>query len=372
MTKSNATDRALEKFSAMMIEKIESFKGNWKKPWFTEGALTWARNLSGREYNGMNALMLMMYCEQQGYKSPIFCTFDRAISLNFVRTSKGMEKAKDKDGNELPRVSINKGEKSFPVFLTTFTVVHKKTQDKIPYDDYKQLTDKERDEYVVYPSLKVYNVFNIDQTNIKDARPELYTRLTSGEVKPMEHDGNDYTFSAMDSVIENNKWICPIKPRYGNDAYYRITTNEIVVPEKKQFKDGESFYSNLFHEMAHSTGAENVLNRLKKTPFGSPEYAKEELVAELTAALVSMRYGIDKHIKDDSVAYLKSWLKMLKEKPTFIKEVLTDVKKASSMITKVVDEEVGYSIIVDIEDKQEVVKPRRAKRTKRTVKTTKK
>ena len=60
----------------MMIEKIESIRKDWRKPWFTEGALQWPRNLSGREYNGMNAIMLLIHCEKEGYKIPRFCTFE--------------------------------------------------------------------------------------------------------------------------------------------------------------------------------------------------------------------------------------------------------------------------------------------------------
>lgn len=122
-----------------------------------------------------------------------------------------------------------------------------------------------------------------------------------------------------------------------DSAYYSITKNEIVVPEKRQFKDGEAFYGTLFHEMTHSTGAKGVLDRLEPTAFGSKEYAREELVAELGSALVSQRYGMTKHIKEDSCAYLKSWLDSLKESPQFIKTTLMDVKKASSIITQKVD-----------------------------------
>ena len=89
--------------------------------------------------------------------------------------------------------------------------------------------------------------------------------------------------------------------------------------------------------MTHSTGAEGVLDRLKPTSFGSKEYAREELVAELGSALVSQRYGMTKHIKDDSCAYLKSWLDELKESPQFIKTTLLDVKRATSLITQRVD-----------------------------------
>ena len=146
-----------------------------------------------------------------------------------------------------------------------------------------------------------------------------------------------FSFPAIDHMIAENKWICPIKPTYGDNAYYSISKNEIVVPEKKQFKNGESFYSNLAHEMGHSTGAENQLNRLKPSSFGSKEYAREELVAEMSAALVSQRYGMSKTLKEDSLPYLKGWLNSLKEEPAFIKTVLLDVKKASGMINQHID-----------------------------------
>lgn len=336
----NSEDRALDRFAEMMIEKIKTLQGDWKKPWFTEGALQWPKNLSGREYNGMNALMLMMHCENQGYKLPVFCTFDRVTGLNYSKDKQGAKtQATDKNGEQLPQVSVNKGEKSFPVFITTYSVVEKESKERIKWEDYKQLSDEEKGKYSVYPKLQVYNVFNVDQTNLKEARPELYNKLeqdnqTTRQIK----DGDSYTFPAMDRMIEQNEWICPIKPVYGDQAYYSISKNEIVIPEKKQFKDGESFYTNLAHEMTHSTGAENQLGRLKPTSFGSKEYAREELVAELSAALVAQRYGMTKNLKEDSASYLKSWLSSLKESPEFIKTTLVDVKKASGMITKCIDD----------------------------------
>lgn len=336
----NSEDRALDRFAEMMIEKIKTLQGDWKKPWFTEGALQWPKNLSGREYNGMNALMLMMHCENQGYKLPVFCTFDRVTGLNYSKDKQGAKtQATDKNGEQLPQVSVNKGEKSFPVFITTYSVVEKESKERIKWEDYKQLSDEEKGKYNVYPKLQVYNVFNVDQTNLKEARPELYNKLEQDNQTTRQFkDGDSYTFPAMDRMIEQNEWVCPIKPVYGDQAYYSISKNEIVIPEKKQFKDGESFYTNLAHEMTHSTGAENQLGRLKPTSFGSKEYAREELVAELSAALVAQRYGMTKNLKEDSTSYLKSWLSSLKESPEFIKTTLVDVKKASGMITKCIDD----------------------------------
>ena len=160
----SSEDKALDLFAEMMIEKIESIHKDWHKPWFTEGALQWPRNLSGREYNGMNALML---CENEGYKIPRFCTFDCVQRLN----------KPGKDGQELPRVSVLRGEKSFPVMLTTFTCIHKETKEKIKYDDYKKLSDEEKAQYNVYPKMQVFRVFNVAQTNLQEARPELWEQL---------------------------------------------------------------------------------------------------------------------------------------------------------------------------------------------------
>jgi len=131
--KRSAEDRALDRFADMLISKIEGINGDWKKPWFTEGhSATWPKNLDGREYNGMNALVLMMHCEKEGYKLPVFMTFDRVSGLNYKGGHKtGSTQAMDKEGNPLPQVSVNKGEKSFPVFLTTFTVVDAETKEKI-------------------------------------------------------------------------------------------------------------------------------------------------------------------------------------------------------------------------------------------------
>lgn len=338
----SSEDKALDLFAEMMIEKIESIRGDWRKPWFTEGALQWPRNLSGREYNGMNAFMLLLHCEKEGYTIPRFCTFDCVQRLN----------KPGKDGQELPRVSVLRGEKSFPVMLTTFTCIHKETKEKIKYDDYKKLSDKEKEEYNVYPKMQVFRVFNVAQTNLKEARPEMWEKLEQENGHPKIGNGEQFSFAPVDMMIKDNLWICPIKPMHQDQAYYSISKNEIVVPEKEQFKDGEAFYGTLFHEMTHSTGAESVLDRFKPTAFGSPEYAKEELVAELGSALVAQRYGMTKYIKEDSCAYLKEWLDELKESPQFIKTTLLDVKRAASLITQKVDK-VALDLKQDVSEQEQ-------------------
>lgn len=326
----SAEDKALDLFADMMIERIETISKDWSKPWITEGSLGWPKNLSGREYNGMNALMLLLHCEKNGYKIPRFCTFDCVQRLN-----KPTEK-QAKEGVELPRVSVNRGEKSFPVMLTTFTCIHKETKEKIKYDDYKMLSDEEKKMYNVYPKMQVFRVFNVQQTNLQEARPELWNKLANGDAIKLD-EGDKMSFEPMDVMIRDNRWICPIKPMHQDKAYFSISKNEIMVPEKAQFKDGESYYGTLWHEMTHSTGIEGQLDRIKPAAFGSDEYAREELVAELGSALVAQRYGMSKALKEESCAYLKSWLEQLKESPQFIKTTLLDVKKASSLVTQNID-----------------------------------
>lgn len=326
----SAEDKALDLFAEMMIERIETISKDWSKPWITEGSLGWPKNLSGREYNGMNALMLLLHCEKNGYKIPRFCTFDCVQRLN-----KPTEK-QAKEGVELPRVVVNRGEKSFPVMLTTFTCIHKETKEKIKYDDYKRLSDEEKKMYNVYPKMQVFRVFNVSQTNLQEARPEIWNKLANGDAVKLD-ESEKMSFEPMDVMIRDNRWICPIKPMHQDKAYFSITKNEIVVPEKAQFKNGESYYGTLWHEMTHSTGIEGQLDRIKPTAFGSDEYAREELVAELGSALVAQRYGMSKALKEESCAYLKSWLEQLKESPQFIKTTLLDVKKATSLVTQNVD-----------------------------------
>lgn len=320
----SAEDKALDRFTDLMIDKIKSIKEDWQKPWFTEGALVWPRNLHGRLYNGGNALMLMLHAEKEGYKLPVWCTFNSIQTvLNPVQ----------KGGEEREPVHVMKGEKSFPVFLTTFTVIDKDTKEKIPWEEYKKLSNEEKKQYNVYPKNQVFNVFNVAQTNLHQVRPELYAKLEEQcVVRLPKQTGESFSFPVVDAMIANNAWLCPIKPEKQDHAYYSVSKDHIVVPTKEQFVDGESFYGTLLHEMTHSTGAASRLGRLKACTFGDENYAREELVAELGSALICQQNGIQKHVKGDSAAYLKSWLDSLEESPDFIRTVMADVKKATAVI----------------------------------------
>ena len=318
----SAADKAIERFTELMIDKIQKIQGNWEKPWFTPGATQPPQNLSGRRYNGGNSLMLMMQAEKMGYEIPVWGTFDRITGMNYIRDKDGnVLQARDKNGHKLPQVSVNKGEKSFPVFLTTFTVVNPETKQKIPYDDYRNLSREEQAKYKVFPKLQVFNVFNIAaQTNLQLARPEL-----------MSH-------PAIDKMIDDNLFLCPISQIKGDKAYYSPSEDRIVVPTREQFIDGEAFATNTLHECAHATGAESRLDRkLMEHPYGSDGYAKEELTAELSAAVIASQYGLSKHIKSDSAQYLKSWLSSLRQGPEFLKTVMGEVRRSTGMINQRLD-----------------------------------
>lgn len=160
----NSEEKAMDRFIDLMADRLQDIQHDWKKPWFSESAISVPRNLSGRQYNGMNSIMLMLHCQKNNYDLPVFCTFDRVASLNFTKDKQGVkQQSKDEKGEALPQVSVKKGEKSFPVFITTFSVVHAETKERIKYDDYKQLSEEERAKYNVYPKLQVYSVFNITQ-----------------------------------------------------------------------------------------------------------------------------------------------------------------------------------------------------------------
>jgi len=332
----SAEDRALNVFADIMIDKIKNLQQDWKQPWISPGAAQLPRNLNGRNYNGMNSIILMFMQEKNHWQTSRYATFDRITDMNYAKDKDGKRQhlLTDKDGNKLPFVRINKGEKSTPVMITTFTCVHKQTNERIKYDDYKQLDAKERNEFSVFPKQHVYNVFNVDQTNLKEARPELYETYRKEAQGTLElSDKGMASLPEIDAMIAKDLYVCPIKPTAGNDAYYSVARDEIIIPEKAQFIDGESFYSNLLHEMSHASGSPDRLNRIKPDQDRAG-YSREELVAELTAALVASRYGMAKHVKSDSAAYLKSWLGSLNENPEFIKTTLNDVKRSASFITQ--------------------------------------
>lgn len=315
---SKIDEKGVEIFTSLMIDKIKEISSNWKKPWINAaGRNGLPQNLEGRVYNGINSLMLYLFSEKNNYDLPVFTTFNQARDQG---------------------ISILKGSKSFPVMYWNLVVKNKDTGRSIPFEEYKNLTKSEQDKYTVMPFQRHYNVFNVAQTNLKEVNPELYTKLEDKfKVEALKDKEGQFISPALDSLINNQDWLTPIKLKEQDNAFYSPIYDTITMPVKSQFPSGESFYSTLLHEMAHSTGTEERLNREFGKKFGDEKYAKEELIAELTAAVTGQSLGISSGIREENAAYLKSWLKRLQETPKYLMSILADVNKASGMISAVID-----------------------------------
>ena len=323
--------KAVDKFTEMMISRMESMKaGDWRKGWIDgSAAYGMPQNISGRNYSGSNSFFLQMDSAMHGYKTPVYLTFLQIQKEN---------------------ARIRKGAESMPVIYWDFSIQDKDGK-RIDRNEYRRLSEEERAKYTVIPFLKAYNVFNVDQTDLEEVNKEKYNKLLDRFKAPEIKDAEGmYVNAAMDRLFEKQECVCPIQvDQISEDAYYSPSRDKIVVPKKEQFnigdtpeevyKDGMEYYSSALHEMAHSTGTEGRLNRIKGDRFGDPKYAKEELVAELTAANTGYSLGFDKRILDNNAAYLDGWISVLKENPKFIVSVMADVNKASMMVLEAVDKQ---------------------------------
>ena len=138
-------------------------------------------------------------------------------------------------------------------------------------------------------------------------------------------------------MAKDGKWICPIRFNEGDDSYYSISKDEIVMPHPGLYKSADDFCGVALHCMAHSTGAESRLNRLHPVSFGSNEYSIEELTVELTAAIICRRYAMSKHVHEDSLPYVKSWIDNVHEDYGYVRKVLHDVQKAGGMMLEIIE-----------------------------------
>ena len=201
----------------------------------------------------------------------------------------------------------------------------------------------------VIPFFKSFPVYNIEQTNLAVVQPERVQKLKERFKQPELRDTEGmYVHGALDRLVAKQEWICPIlADKQVDGAFYSPREDRIVLPMKAQFNIGNSpeevyrggmeYYSTMLHEMSHSTMTPERLNRDMGGRFGDPKYAKEELVAELTAAMISHSMGFDSKVTDNSAAYLDGWIAALKQEPKFIVSVMADVNRASEMILDSID-----------------------------------
>ena len=230
-----------------------------------------------------------------------------------------------------------------------WNVTHKdENGQKVSDEAYEAMTKAEQEKVKTIPIMMGYYVWNLQQTNFPEIKPEQYAKLTGQFKAPHVADTKGmYESKEFDAMIDKQAWVCKIKAVEGAGASYSEARDEITIPMKAQFKihdtpeevykDGMEYYSSIAHEMAHSTGVEKRLGRDMEGHFGDPKYAKEELVAELTAAMVGNTMGFDKRILDNNAKYVDGWMDTLKKEPRFILSVMADVNKASKMILDHVD-----------------------------------
>lgn len=116
-------------------------------------------------------------------------------------------------------------------------------------------------------------------------------------------------------------------------AYYRPSDDKINMPKPEAFVSEQEYYSTLFHEMTHATGHASRLNRLSETAgFGSKDYSKEELVAEMGAAMLCGIAGIENKTIDNSASYINSWLKVLRSDKKLLVSAGGQAQKAADLI----------------------------------------
>lgn len=279
---------ATEVLTAGILADLEA--GNlppWQKPW--KASATTPRNaVSGKAYRGGNLWFLLFSGMAKGYSDPRWLTYKQAEALG---------------GN------VIKGEKATPVFF------------------YKQLTrsvlDESGDRHDERAGMlmRLYWVFNVEQTE-------------GTRVKPLEVSIAPDPIEAAEAIIAGMP-NPPVMAWDGSPAHYDPARDRIGLPHRADFHGAPGMYSTAFHEMGHSTGSEKRLSRdglTERIHFGSDRYGREELVAEMTAAMLSAECGIAPDTLTNSTSYLAGWVKAIKEDPKVILSAASAAQKAVDYI----------------------------------------
>lgn len=264
-----------------IIQQMEQGIVVWCKPWggISGGAIS---GTTGKPYSLLNQMLLSM-------PGPYF-TFNQIQKLG---------------GH------VRKGEKS------QFVVFWK----QIPVKERDSQTGEMKDALV--PMLRYYNVFHSDQCE--------------GITAPITEPAPVQTCPEADSIISDYLWHSGVEliHQVGDEAYYSPSRDRVVLPMAHQFNSTAEYYSTAFHELAHSTGHQSCLNRLRATAhFGIESYGKEELVAEITAAALMQHVGLEtKGNFRNSTAYIQNWLTALRNDKRLIVTASGATAKAFDYIT---------------------------------------
>ena len=336
--KPKATERTIKMVAEQLEERIKACNEDWQKPWLD--ARVRPMNISFRSYRWINrSLLTMVFDNQTKWNVPAFITFNKLRELN-IRLEQGSQ--------GIPIVYAN----------TIYSKMDNGQPIKLSSEAYMLLDKEEQREYKKQTLLRYSYVFSVDDTNLAEKMPDLYAELLRDQidtpnervdttVEPLENILAEGTYTDGFDILETKggKWICPIYERLSDKAFYRPSKHEIVVPLRNQFPQMEAFYGTLLHEMAHST--------IKQLPrptgnFGDADYAREELVAEFTSAIVASEYGLNKCLEKQNIPYLKGWLQASRKEPDFLMSVVEDVDKISRFMINHISKE--YAMRLDAKE----------------------
>lgn len=272
-----------------IIARLESGTKPWIKPW---RGVPVSRPLRacGVPYRGMNVFWLWMVADMCGYASPFWMTYNQAKELG---------------------AQVRKGEKS------TIAIFYKSYTKEVEAPDTGEKTDESR------RVLKAYPVFNADQV---EGLPERFHPAATLEV--VEPEGRQ---AELDSFFAN---IPAVLRHQGDEAYYEPVADRVTMPLAHLFSGFDHYYATLAHELSHWTGHASRLDRNLKNRFGSAAYAAEELIAELSSAMLGAELGLPVTHLDSHASYIEHWLKLLKQDDRAILTAAAKAEEASRLLLK--------------------------------------
>ncbi|HUO08091.1 MAG TPA: zincin-like metallopeptidase domain-containing protein [Phycisphaerae bacterium] len=263
----------------------------WRSPILGKASAGHPKNLiTEKPYRGVNVFLLAFTAWSKGYGSACWLTFNQAKSLGG---------------------SIKKGEKSSTVIF------------------WKQLetVDKDTQKPATIPLLRYFNVFNAEQCDgIKAPDAPALEPTNFQPIEQAEH------------IVERYLTDGPTVEHVGQQAVYMPIADSIRIAEPSRFTSSEEYYATLFHELAHSTGHSTRLDRKLDTqprPFGTADYGKEELIAEMAAAFLCGDVGIQPAVIDNQAAYIGGWLRTIKEDKRLVIAAAAAAQKAADWINGV-------------------------------------
>lgn len=289
---------AEEKLTASLIELLQSGVNPWRRDWAQLGQSGSHRNLiTGQNYRGSNPAVLEMWSACRGYSLPLWLGTAQA-------KAKGWYPVKGSKGCYVLRPQLNKHEQKDEQGQT------------IKGPDGQPLISA----WVSYKPACVFNVADLQGEGLAEA---IAAALGNVVIKPEPE-----RLAQAESVL--GAW--PVVTTWaGGRACYSPAGDRITMPGRDQFETGAGLYATWAHEQAHSTGHSSRLARTFGLGMGSPEYAREELVAELAAFLICHRLQIPSQTENHA-AYLGQWAKALGEGPKVLFKALSDATKAANLI----------------------------------------